>query len=105
MGAPKPEDFMVYKREGEFDISFSIRGTISRTIKATSREEAKSIAEAMAYDDDSDELLELDDISDVRVDFVSQKRPLFLVLRDGHPMRVSHLEEGDMPRQPDSRGF
>lgn len=38
MGAPKPEDFMVDKREGEFDISFSIRGTISRTIKATTEE-------------------------------------------------------------------
>lgn len=105
MGAPKPDDFIVDKREGQFDVELSIRGTILRTIKADSLEDAKSIAEAMACDEDSDELLELDDIEDARVDRVRPQRPMFLVLRDGKAMKVSHLQEGDTPRQPDERGF
>lgn len=105
MSNPNPADFLVDKREGQFDVDFTIRGTIRRTIKAESLEEAKTIAEAMAYDEDSDELLELDDIHDARVDHVRPMRPMYLVTRDGQAMKVSHLQEGDIPRHPDERGF
>ena len=91
MGAPKPDDFIVDKREGQFDVEFSIRGTICRTIEATSLEEAKGIAEAMAFDEDSSELLELDDIDDARVDRVRPRRPLFLVIdRKSTRLNSSH---------------
>ena len=105
MGSPNADDFIMDKREGEFDVEFSIRGTISRTIKAADLEEAKSIALAMAHDEDSDELLELDDIRDASVGCVRARRPMFLVMRNGQAMKVSHLKEGDTPRQPDERGL
>ena len=97
--------FKVNRREGEFDVRFRVEGEVSRTIKAASLSEAKIKAQEMVEDEDGDDLLELDEIHDARVDWVSQKPDMYLVARGGRKMQVSHIQEGDLPRDPDERGW
>ncbi len=104
MPAPNPADFQAQKKEG-YDVTFSVRGTVCMTIHASSKEEAKQKAQAMAEDDASDELRELHDIDDVSVDYVREKPTMFLIMRDGKPMQTNHLQEGDLPREPLPHGF
>ncbi len=100
---PNTADFITNERYGEYEATFSVRGTIRITIKAESLEEARSKADAMTEDEEFG--LELDDAEDVSLDRVGKTRPMFLVTRDGQSMQVSHLQPGDLPRQPDERGF
>lgn len=103
--AEKPDAALFVKGEypNEFIADFSVRGTISMTIHAATLSEAKERAREMAEDDEFGH--ELDEVSDVALGYVAQRRPMFLVLRDGANMRVSHLAPGDQPRKPDDRGF
>ncbi|MDW9823103.1 hypothetical protein GOC19_02980 [Sinorhizobium meliloti] len=100
---PNKADFIADERPGEYEATFSVRGTIRVTIKAGSLEEARAKADAMTEDEEFG--LELDDADDVSLDRVGKTRPMFLVTRDGRSMQVSHLQSGDLPRQPDERGF
>lgn len=100
---PNAADFIADERPGEYDATFSVHGTIRVTIKAGSLEEAREKAEAMCEDEEFG--LELDEADDVSIGWVSKTRPMFLVTRGGKTMRVSHLQAGDAPRQPDERGF
>lgn len=88
---------------GEYQVTWNVSGEISMTIKAASVEEARDKADAMA--DDEDFGLELDDASDVSVGYIRKSGPMFLVKRGDRVMRVSHIQEGDQPREPDERGF
>ncbi|MDX0009193.1 hypothetical protein GOB40_21175 [Sinorhizobium meliloti] len=96
-------DFVADERPGEYEATFEVRGTIRVTIKAESLEEAEAKAEAMAEDEEFG--LELDDTDEVSVTWVSRPLPMYLVTRDGKKMKVSRLQLGDVPRQPDERGF
>ncbi|MDE3771556.1 hypothetical protein I7G86_07390 [Sinorhizobium meliloti] len=100
---PNKADFIADERPGEYEATFSVRGTIRVTIKAGSVEEARAKADAMTEDEEFG--LELDEADDVSVNWVGRPLPMFLVTRDGKKMKVSRLQPGDLPRQPDERGF
>lgn len=106
MNNPNPADFSVDDRPGEYVVRFSVEGEISTTIKAASQQEAEKIAEAMA-----DAIAEgtheavLDDVFDVTVALCQRQMPVFRVMRDGKKMKTSHLQPGDLPRDPDENGF
>ncbi|ASP63358.1 hypothetical protein [Sinorhizobium meliloti] len=100
---PNKADFIADERPGEYEATFSVRGTIRVTIKAGSLEEARAKADAMTEDEEFG--LELDEADDVSVNWVGRPLPMFLVTRDGKKMKVSRLQPGDLPRQPDERGF
>lgn len=95
--------FVVNQREGEFYARFTVTGEIIVPIKADSLDEAKQTARAMAEDEDFG--TELDEAHNVDLGYVYKAAPMYLVTRDGRPMQVSHLKTGDLPRQPDERGF
>ncbi|WYK05436.1 hypothetical protein DWF04_005890 [Cereibacter sphaeroides f. sp. denitrificans] len=83
-------------------------GYATITVEADSQEEAVAkVGEAIdAMWDDNGDLIELDEIDDIDTRPRVRKEPdMYLVTRDGRPMRVSHLQPGDEPRQPDERGF
>jgi hypothetical protein len=88
---------------GEFEARFSVRGSVTRRIKAASAKEAEDAAWAMI--EDEDDFLEVDEADDVRLDGIAPRTPMYLITRDGKSMRVSRLQEGDEPREPDERGF
>ena len=103
---PNPADFSVDEKPGEYEITIRVEGEIKRAIKADSIEQAEAMAEDMADkiangDDDA----ELDDIEDVRVQGVRRAPPMFRVMRDGFAVLTSHLRPGDLPREPNERGF
>lgn len=100
---PNKADFIADERPGEYEATFEVRGTIRLTIKAASQEEAEAKAETMTEDDEFG--LELDEADEVTVNWVSRPLPMYLVTRDGKKMKVSRLQSGDLPRQPDERGF
>ncbi|GEC40101.1 hypothetical protein [Sinorhizobium meliloti] len=100
---PNKADFIADERPGEYEATFSVRGTIRVTIKAGSLEKARAKADAMTQDEEFG--LELDEADDVSVNWVGRPLPMFLVTRDGKKMKVSRLQPGDVPRQPDERGF
>lgn len=95
--------FIANERPGEYEVTFRVTGEISTTIKADSIDDARAKAKAMAEDEEFG--LELDSADDVRVGHVYKSWPMFLVTRDGKKMQVSHLKEGDLPRQPDERSY
>ncbi|RVJ77590.1 hypothetical protein [Sinorhizobium meliloti] len=100
---PNKADFIADERPGEYEATFSVRGTVRVTIKAGSLEEARAKADGMTEDEEFG--LELDEADDVSVNWVGRPLPMFLVTRHGRKMKVSHLQPGDLPRQPDERGF
>jgi len=97
------KEFSVNERNGEYEVLFSVSGTIRLEIKASSLEEAKEKAEAMC--DDEDFGLEIDEAEEVTVDFVRKLPPMYRVTREGQIMQVSNLLPNDEPREPDERGF
>ena len=106
IGKPNPADFSVDERPNEYRIILRVEGEISTTIQAESAEDARQKAEEMAdkIADGHDEAI-LDDVDDVAVSTTYKTRPMYRVLRDGRPMKVTHLVPGDLPRKPDERGF
>lgn len=103
---PNPADFSVNERPREYEVHIYVKGYVVQQIMADSIDEARAKAESMvdAFAN-GDDFPELDDVSDVRLDRVEKTRRMFRVTRDGKPMQVSHLTPGDLPREPDDRGF
>ena len=103
---PNPADFSVNDKPREYEVRIRIEGEVRRTIKADSLEEAEAQAEKIADDIAEDrEAAELDDVDDVEVASCRRASPMFRVMRDGKAYQVSHLKPGDLPREPDDRGF
>jgi len=100
---PNPDDFTKDEKPGEYGIRFRVKGEIRLTIKAESKEDAKAQAEAMLEDEDFG--LELDEVDEVRVDYVYKTPAMFRVMREGKVMQVSRLEPGDVARAPNEYGF
>jgi hypothetical protein len=96
-------DFQQNERPNEYEVRFRVEGEISVTIKADSLDDARAKAQVMA--DDEEFGLDLDQAEDVSIARVWKSQPMFLVTRDGKSMQVSRLEDGDLPREPDERGF
>ena len=103
---PNPADFSVNDKPCEYVVRIRIEGEVCRTIKADSLEEAEAQAERIADDIAEDrETAELDEVNDVAVDDCRRATPMFRVLRNGRKYQVSRLSPGDLPREPDERGF
>jgi hypothetical protein len=98
-------DFAQNMREGEYTALINVSGTISISIKAESQEDAQRQAMAEVERIEKERYAELDQIDDIELGHVRKDRPMFLVTRDGRAMQVSHLAPGDLPREPDERGF
>jgi hypothetical protein len=96
-------EFLKNERPNEYEARFSVRGEITVTIKADSLDEAKEKAAAMVEDEDFG--LELDEADEVDLRRVQKTPPMFLVTRDGKAMQTSHVQPGDIPREPSEGGF
>jgi|GEM_PF-3203195 len=68
---PNKSDFIADERPGEYEATFSVRGTIRVTIKAGSLEEARAKADAMTEDEEFG--LELDEADDVSLNWVGRQ--------------------------------
>lgn len=95
--------FKVNERAREYSVIFEVKGEIRRTIMADSLAEAREKADAMLATPHFGQ--EIDDVEDVTVDHVYKHPPMYLVLRDGRNYQVSSIRDGDLPREPDERGF
>ena len=102
--APDPADFSVNEKKGEFEVVLYFTGTVRTTVSAADEEAARTQA-AVLLKEYKDEGVELDEIEAGRVERCRASRPMYLVTRDGGPMQVSHLQPGDLPRQPTASGF
>jgi len=87
-------------REGQFDVAFDVRGRVRETIHAGTLAEARALADEMAQGEEME--LYGPDFDDVRIDYVRPCPPMYLVLRDGKEWGVSHVQPGDVPREPNS---
>lgn len=103
--APNPADFSRNDKPGEYTAEIEVRGRVSISIKAESQEDAQRQAEAELERMESERYVEIDDIDDLDLRRVAKDRPMYRVTRDGKSMQVSHLDAGDVPRDPDERGF
>lgn len=103
--ALNPADFSRNDRDGEYTVEIEVRGTISISIKADSAEDARKRAENELSRIEAEGYVEVDDVNDLRLARVKKDPPMYRVVRDGRPMQVSHLNDGDLPREPDRRGF
>lgn len=103
MEKPNPADFSVDEKPGEYRLTYRVEGEITWTITATDEADARTQAKAMLENEDFG--LELDDVIDIRLDGVRKSPPMYRVTQDGKKMQVSVLSPGDIPRQPDERGF
>ncbi|WP_426126266.1 hypothetical protein [Pararhizobium sp. PWRC1-1] len=95
--------FLQNERPNEYEVRFSVEGEIRVTLIADSLDAAKAKAEAMIESEDFG--MELDGVTDSRVDHVMKSRTMFLVTRDGRSMQVSRIDNGDLPREPTDGGF
>lgn len=103
---PNPADFSVNDRPREYVVRINVEGVIRRTIKANSQEEADALAEKIGDDIAAErETVELDEVDEARVAYCGRAHPMYRVTRNGEKYQVSRLEPGDLPREPDERGF
>jgi hypothetical protein len=103
---PNPADFSVFERPNEYRVTFRVAGEVTRTISADS--EADAIRKAAEMADriaEGEDDAELDEVFDVGRPDVRKTPPMFRVTRNGQAMQVSRLQAGDLPREPDERGF
>jgi hypothetical protein len=106
VNTPNPADFSRNDKPMEYTAEIEVRGTISIGIKANSQEDAQRQAEAELERMEEEEHIEIDRIDEVDLRRVTKDRPMYRVTRDGKLMQVSHLQPGDLPREPDpERGF
>lgn len=105
-GRPNPDDFSANESPNKYRVTLSISGSMDYTLEASSKEEAIRKAEEFA-DKIAEDVMEadLDEIQDVVVDHVRNVPTMYRVTREGQAMQVSRLLAGDMPRDPDARGF
>lgn len=91
--------FLCDEQTGKFEVRFTIEGAMTEDITAEDLNDAKSKAQSrMDSIENDDGAVELDDIFDIRMR-VDPKPPMYLVLRNGIPMRVGVVRDGDEPRE------
>lgn len=100
---PDKSLFSVNERPRQYEAKFEVRGVVFMTFQADSIEEARAMAEAVQGDEEFG--LTIDEVESVDVQRVRKTPPMFRVIRDGKSMQVSMLAPGDLPREPDERGF
>lgn len=102
---PNPDDFSRNERERDYEARVSIRGTITIAVQADSAEGAQQQVDAELAKIEAEGFVQLDDIDEIGDAQVTKERPMFRVLREGRVMQVTHLQAGDLPRQPNEHGF
>lgn len=103
---PNSADFSVDDRPREYRAHIRFEGEMVVRIMADSEDEAKQKAEDMADAlVEGTEEIDPHEIEIADLKHVYRSRPMFRVIRDGQAMQVSHLAPGDVPREPDERGF
>lgn len=100
--APNPADFSRNDKPGEYTAKIEVKGFISISIKADSQEDAQRQAQTEVERIEKEGYVEIDDMEDVDLQRVTKDRPMYRVTREGKPMQVSHLQPGDLPRDPDA---
>jgi hypothetical protein len=95
--------FKVNEKPDEYDVTFRVEGEVRTTVKAASLEKAKEMAAEMMEEDGFGS--ELDSVDFIDIDYLRKSPPMYLVSRDGRTMQVSHLKEGDQPREPHEYDF
>lgn len=103
---PNPADFSLNEKPGDYTATFEVSGTISFHIKADSQEDAQRQAEAELERIENDSYVEINSIDEADLRRVTKDRAMYRVMREGKAMQVSHLQPGDLPREPDDKyGF
>lgn len=100
---PNPADFKVDLRPKEFVARFRIVAEVTETIEADDIDAA--LAKAKAMTETFEFAVDPQDVEEVDYLSVRKSQPMYFVTRDGKKMKVSHLEAGDEPRDPDERGY
>lgn len=104
--SPNPADFSRNEKPLDYTAVITVRGTIRVPIEAESQEDAQRQAEAEVERMEKEGYVEIDDIDEIELGRVRKDAPMFRVTREGKSMQVSHLQPGDVPRQPDEQyGF
>jgi len=99
--APDPALFSRNDKPREYTAEFTVRGAVSFSIKADSPEDARRQAEAELERMEKEGYIEIDDVQEIELYRVAKDRPMYRVTREGKSMQVSHLQVGDLPRDPD----
>ena len=102
---PDPSLFSVNLQEGQYEAIFEVTGKLYHRITADSQKSACDQADAMMEEDSGE--LDLFDLDGAEVELYSVRKcpPMYRITRDGQAMQVSYLQAGDLPREPDARGF
>jgi len=100
---PDPTAFSANEKPREFDVVFRVSGTVRMTIEADDKDDARRKAEAM-IDDSRQDWSDID-AEEIDINYVAKSPTMYRVLRDGKKFQVSRLLPGDLPREPDERGF
>lgn len=100
---PNPDDFSRATFPGVFRVEVEVCGTYTVEVKADSLEAAK---EQVLDEIDSDDYLpEIEEVYSAEIERAWPEPDRFRVMRDGRKYQVTRLEPGDVPREPDERGF
>ena len=103
---PNPADFSTDEKPTEYNVTISVTGYVWVTINAENLEQAKDAAEKMADKIAEDAGgIDLDEVEDAWVNCVWKPPAMYRVTRDDQKMKVNILSPGDLPREPDERGF
>ena len=103
--APRPADFSKVEFPGVYLVEIEVRGYITVEVTAESKEAAREQAGEIVDGWEDDGYPELDQVWDTSVRKTYQKPGRYRISRDGKPFQVTFLTPGDLPREPDERGF
>lgn len=90
------------ERKDRWNVWIEVHTQWPEEITAATAEEALAKVESLIAANSLDVVAEPGDFRVVRV---RSQPPIYRVLRDGLALRVSHVQPGDQPREPDERGF
>ncbi|RKQ95458.1 hypothetical protein [Maricaulis maris] len=102
---PNPDDFQRDEQTGLFYATVRFSGSARIRIQADDAEDARQQAENITAAPDPSGWLGPDDVDEAEVDRITPAPTMYLITRNGKPMKATWLEPGDLPREPDERGF
>ena len=86
--------------EGVYVVTVDVRATLREEVNARTEVEARDKVLAMIEANEID--IYGEDVGDTVIRSVRRHQPMYLVMRAGEPMGVSHVQPGDLPREPTS---
>jgi hypothetical protein len=104
--SPDPAKLSFNENPDKYRATIKVVGYVTVDIKAESLAAANKLAAAKAGEmEDSQDIDYLDEVEEVEVSYIYKRPDMYRVLRDGLPIQTSQLRVGDLPRDPDERGF